>query len=514
LAKICLCLTAKTIQKDLDILDKYRQFADVAELRVDCLEPDERLRIRRFPELAGLPVILTIRRDSDGGYFSGGEGARVKLLARGLAFAEADRRMNFAYVDIEEDLEVPSLEEASRTFGTKIIRSYHNINGIIDNIPVKINSMKRAGDEIVKLALKTNSTSDVVRVFRAVKDCTVQDKIVLCMGHYGLYSRILAEKFGSIMTYSSALSENVVPGASGQLDVQELSELYHFRKITKRTKVYGTTGYPLKVNIGPWIFNTIFGLENSDAVYVPFPSDSINDMLELAIELEVQGLGVTVPYKEAVLPALTRRSSAVHSIGACNVMYRSADGWFGDNTDCAGFSASILAFLNKNNLKWKKVTIIGAGGVARAVAAEVFRMSGKALILNRTIHKAKNIASLYNFRWGGLDEHGIELIDKYSDIIIQATSAGMEEDDAFDPLELYRFTGKEIVMDLVYFTAQTPFLTRAASAGCKTINGYDMIIHQMYHQYKHIMGKEISQQLLSRVVNMTGANLWNKIQIG
>jgi len=512
LAKICLCLTAKTIQKNLEILDRYRKFADIAELRVDCLNSDERLYIRRFPELAGLPVILTIRRDSDGGYFSGGEGARIRLLANGLAFAEADRRKNFAYVDIEDDLEVPSLEEAARTFGTKIIRSYHNIEGIIDDIPAKINSMMRTGDEIVKMALKANSTKDVVKVYRAAKESSVRDKVILCMGHFGIYSRILSEKFGSFMTYSSALSESEIPGAVWQVDIKELNELFRFRNITKKTKIYGIIGYPLKASISTWIFNLTFGFENTDAVYVPFPADSVNDILELAEEMEVQGLSVTVPYKEAVLPMLTRRSAAVHSIGACNFMFRSPDGWFGDNTDSTSFSASILAFLGKKNLKWKKVTIIGAGGVARSVAAEVFRMGGKALILNRTIHKAKDIASLYDFRWGGLDEHGIELINKYRDIIIQATSVGMGGYEASDPLELYTFTGKEVVMDLVYYPAQTPFLTRAASAGCKTINGYDMVTNQACHQYKQIMGRDISQQLLSRVINIVGASSWNKIR--
>jgi 3-dehydroquinate dehydratase/shikimate dehydrogenase len=498
----------------MEILNKYRKYTDVAELRADCLDSDDRLHIRHFPEIAGLPVILTIRRDSDGGFFSGGEGARVKLFARGLAFAEVDKRKNFAYVDIEDDLDVPSLEEAARTFGTKIIRSYHNMDGIINNIPAKMESMQRAGDEIIKIALKANSTSDVVRVFRAAKECTIQEKIIVCMGHLGFYSRILSEKFGSFLTYSSALFENTVPGAAWQLDVRELNELYHFRSITKKTKVYGVAGYPLKFNIGPLVYNTIFGLENTDAVYVPFPTDSINDILEFAADLDVQGLAITVPYKEAILPALTRRSATVHSIGACNIMYRSSDGWFGDNTDCTGFSAAILAFLGKKNLRWKKVTILGAGGIARAVAAEVFRMGGKALILNRTIHKAKNIAELYGFRWGGLDEYGIELMNKYRDIIIQATSVGMEGHDTSDIMELYNYTGKEIVMDVVYFPQQTPFLKRAAAAGCRTINGYDMVMNQMCLQYKQIMGKEITRLLLSRMLNMTEASSWNKIRIG
>jgi 3-dehydroquinate dehydratase/shikimate dehydrogenase len=511
MAKICLCLTAKTIKRNLEILNKYRKFADIAELRVDCLEADERLYIRRFPELANIPIILTIRRDVDGGYFTGGEGARVKLLANGMAYASADSRLNFAYVDIEDDFNVPSLEEAARTFGTKIIRSFHNMNGIIDNIPAKIKSMQRAGDEIIKVALAAKSTADVLKLFQASKTFPNLNKILISMGHYGAYSRILAERFGSFLTYSAALSENETTAAPGQMDVRELAELYRFRKITKKTRIYGIVGNPLKHSVSPWLFNTLFALENTDAVYVPFPSNSINDFLELAKDIDVQGLAVTVPYKESVLHGLVASSNGVQSIGACNVLYRRDDGWSGDNTDCLGFSASLLEFLDKKNLNHKKVTIIGAGGISRAVASEIHRLGGKALVLNRTVHKARNIASQYNFRWGGLDNQGIEMMSKYCDIIIQTSSAGMEEHETADPLELYSFSGKEAVMDLIYTTAETPFLKRAAAAGCKTINGYDMVIRQLRMQYANFFKKEIPEKLLLQI-NSLGVSTWNKTQ--
>jgi len=513
MAKICLCLTAKTIRRNLEILNKYRKFADMAELRVDCLDADERLYIRRFPELAGMPVILTIRRDIDGGYYSGGEGARVKLLARGLAYANDDSRYNFAYVDIEDDFDVPSLEEAARTFRTKIIRSYHNLEGVIDDIPEKMKSMQRAGDEIVKIAVTVNSTGDVLKVLRASKVCKAKDKIFICMGHYGIYSRILAEKFGSLLTYSSALSENEVPGASGQIDVQELAELYRFRKITKKTKVFGIVGNPLKVSISPWFFNTVIGLESTDAVYVPFPANNIGDFFEVAKELDVQGLSVTVPYKETVLSELAKSSAAVQSIGACNTMCRCEEGWYGDNTDCTGFSDSLLSFIGKKNLKYLKTTIIGAGGVARAVAAEIYRLGGKALILNRTIHKAKNIAAKYKFKWGGLDNHGIEMMSKFHNIIIQTTSVGMEGYNNDNPLDLYSYTGNEAVMDLIYTPPLTPFLKRASAAGCKIMNGYDMVIRQACLQYKVMTSNEIPSQLLA-LIKTTGDNTWNKIRTG
>jgi len=509
LAKNCLCLTGNTIKQNVDILNKYRKYADLAELRVDCLDGDERLHIRRFPELAGVPVILTVRRDIDGGYFTSGEGARLKLLANGLAYANADSRLNFAYVDIEEDFNAPSLEEAARTFGTRIIRSCHDLKGELEDIPAKIKSMKRAGDEIVKVAVSVKSTRDVLNVFRASDTFIKQDKILICMGHYGLYSRILAERFGSFLTYSCALSEDITPGASGQMDVRELSELYHFKKITKDTKIYGVIGNPLKSSVSPWFFNTIFNLENADCVYAPFPVTNINDFMNLADEMNIQGLSITVPYKETVLPYIDEKSEVVESIGACNTMYRKGDAWYGDNTDYAGFSTSLLNFLNRKNLKKMKITIVGAGGVSRAVAAEIYKMGGKALILNRTVHKAASIASRYNFRWGGLDRQGIELMSKYNDIIVQTTSVGMEGYDVSDPLELYEFSGNESVMDLIYTPPQTPFLKRAASAGCKILNGYDMVIRQACLQYANFFDREIPKTHLSQI-NSLGVNGWDR----
>ncbi|MDR2730766.1 MAG: type I 3-dehydroquinate dehydratase [Treponema sp.] len=500
MAKICLSLTAKTIRQNLDVLEKYRKSIDLAELRVDCLEPDERLLIRRFPELAGMPVILTIRRISDGGFFSGGESTRIKLMAQALAYAEVDTRLNFAYVDIEDDLDVPSLEEAARTFGTRIIRSYHNTAGLIPDIRGKIKSMQRTDDEIVKFAVTVNSTDDALQLLRASKLFKTQEKIIIGMGHYGVFSRILAEKFGSFLTYSRATSDDTIPAAPGQLDAGDLAEMYRFRQITKKTKIYGIIGHPLKATVSPWFFNTIFAREGLDSVYVPFPGDSIQDLIELVEELEVRGLSVTVPYKEEVIPFLTNCSEFVKSIGACNTMIQTKKGWIGENTDAIGFTDSLLEFLARKDLRRQKVTIIGAGGVARAVAAEIFRLGGKALILNRTIHKARNIASLYNFRWGGLDTEGIEVMKKFSNVIIQSTSAGMEGIGTTDPLELYTFTGKEAVMDLVYKPEVTPFMERAAIAGCRVINGYNMVIRQACQQYTCFFGKEIPAHLAPKIM--------------
>lgn len=152
MAQLCLCLTGSTLAENLRALDMYRGRIDLAELRADCLDPNEVFHIRSFPELAGIPTILSVRRRADGGYFDDGEGARLVVFAKGLAFASRDRRLNFAYVDIEQDFRIPALEEAARTFGTRIIRSRYCPAGLPEDLDEIWTDLSRDPYEIPKLA--------------------------------------------------------------------------------------------------------------------------------------------------------------------------------------------------------------------------------------------------------------------------------------------------------------------------------------------------------------------------
>ena len=149
---ICMTLTGRTLEENVAIVKKYEKLIDIVELRVDYLSEDEQLYARRFPSLINHPCILTIRRDVDGGLFTGGEFARTSLFGRALAFADQDRAKNFAYVDFEDDFHIPSIQDAALAFGVKIIRSYHNMTEPVYNLRAKCDSMRKTGYEIPKIA--------------------------------------------------------------------------------------------------------------------------------------------------------------------------------------------------------------------------------------------------------------------------------------------------------------------------------------------------------------------------
>ncbi len=492
---ICLCLTGQTLEEDLDIANEYRAYIDIVELRADFLTEDERLRIREFPEMVKMPCILTIRRICDGGRYSDGEGARTALFARALAFAQQDSRKNFAYVDFEEDFQVPSLEDAAMAFGTKIIRSFHDMENPVDNVAEKIRALRLTGYEISKVAFMPHGLSDVTSLFQEASQFRGTEQIVCAMGEFGLPSRILAAKFNSYLTYTSPaeLLENL--SVIGHCDPKTLEQSYRFRSISARTRVFGITGYPLKVTASPKIHNEKQRQLLLDSVYIPFRSETAQEAFDFADALGMLGYSVTIPHKESIIEYLDWTDEKVKKIGACNTVIKSGKEWRGYNTDCTGFSRSLVEFVEKATGKigidGMKVSVIGAGGASRAIVYALKELGANVCVFNRTSMKARKLAEQFGFAWAGLGADSISKISEYSDIIVQTTSKGMgiteDSDESNDPLWFYEFTGKELVYDVIYEPEQTPILKRASLCGCKTCNGYTMFIYQAILQIELFM---------------------------
>jgi len=131
---------------------------------------------------------------------------------------------------------------------------------------------------------------------------------------------------------------------------------------------------------------------------------------------------------------------------------------------------------------------LGAGCVARAVASELYRLGANVCVLNRTELRAKELAEPYGFKWGGLDGRGMQLLERYGSVIVQATSVGMFPEEAADPIPQYRFSGRETVLDLVYNPERTVLLERAAAAGCAVVSGREVLERQVRRQFKLMTG--------------------------
>ena len=491
---VCMTLTGKTLEEDAKIVQKYEKFCDVVELRADYLNEDELLQVRHFPSLISKPCILTIRRDTDGGRWTGSDFSRTNIFGRALSFANQDKRRNFAYVDFEEDYHIPSIQDAAMAFGVRIIRSCHNMTEPVSNLRKHCDEMRKTGYEIPKIAFMPKSLSDVVNLFHEGQKMTTYDHILCAMGAEGFPSRILAALSNSFLTYTSPEETSSNTSAIGHIDPVTLHELYNFKSISKETNLFGITGWPLAKTSSPQIHNLGYHHHNMNSVYIPVRSQLISEALNFAEQLDMKGLSVTIPFKEAVLYYLHEQSPEVMQIGACNTIVRKNYKWIGYNTDCTGFERALLEFIGNVKTKKMKVAIIGAGGAAKAIAYTVKKLGMRACIFNRTLEHAQKMAERFDFEYASIDNYDLRVLDEYSQLIIQTTSVGMNSDLSSskenDPLYYYKFRGDEMLFDIIYTPATTPVMRRAAAAGCKVCNGYKMLEYQAYEQFKLFTGED------------------------
>ena len=489
---ICMTLTGKTLEEDLKLVKRYEKHIDLVELRVDYLDEDEQLYARRFPSMIYQPCILTIRRDVDGGLFTGSEFARTNLFGRALAFANPDKAKNFSFVDFEDDFHIPSIQDAAMAFGVRIIRSYHNMTEPILNIRERCDIMRKTGYEIPKIAFMPRSLSDVLNLLREGEAMTQYEHILCAMGPSGFPSRVLASRTNSFLTYVSPQEVLDNTKSIGHIDPVTLNDLYHFKSINSDTTLYGITGWPLVNTSSPEIHNEGYRKKGLNALYLPIRSPIVSDALNFCENVGVKGLSVTIPHKESVLYYLNEQSTEVAQIGACNTIVRRNNGWVGFNTDAPGFRRALEEFLGPVKIKHKKVAVIGAGGAAKAIVYVLKQMGAKVCIFNRTIDNAASLAEKYGFSYCQLDKNCVERLDEYSTLIIQTTSVGMNGEGPSspenDPIYFYDFRGNELLFDIVYVPAVTPVMKRAALAGCKTCNGYKMLEYQAYEQFSLFTG--------------------------
>ncbi len=488
---VCLSLTGRTIAENLAVLDLYRGQVDAAELRADFLDPSEKFIIRSFPERAGLPCILSVRRKMDGGQFAEGEGVRLVVLAKGLAYAKRDKRANFAFVDLESDFHVPAVEEACRTFGTRIIRSYYSPKAMPKDLDAAWTATAFASDEIPKIAVNCAGANDLASLVTWAEELPKRDRIVIGTGEYGYPSRILASRLGSFLCFTSAINAGLPGAAPGQIDPETMQGVYRFRSLSKSTAVYGLAGGPSVVGSrSPALHNLAFDEVGMDAVYLPMPARDAASFFAAADALGLKGAAVTVPLKESLLPFISELSPAAREIGACNTLLRKGDGWEGHNTDAAGFDRALKEFLEGRELRGLRATIIGAGGAARAVAYVLAAHGLSCLVVNRDGGRARALAKDYGFAFATSDERACDLVSDHADLIVNATSVGMEGGQAGDPLSWYDFTGREAVYDLIYKPERTRLLSRARAAGARVCNGYSMLRYQAAEQFRIWTGQE------------------------
>lgn len=255
-------------------------------------------------------------------------------------------------------------------------------------------------------------------------------------------------------------------------------------EINGQTGTCGLLGNPVEHTLSPVIHNTLAELTGINLSYLPFlvEQEQLSDAVRGARALHILGLNVTVPHKEKILPFLSDVDELARRIGAVNTLVSTENGYKGYNTDMPGLYRAMAS--DGISAEGEKVLLLGAGGVARAVAVMLCEKAGQIVILNRTVEKAAAIAEEVNGYAGRkvaealkLDEYASLSDDNY--LAIQATNVGMYphmEEVLIRDAAFYKKI--RVGYDLIYNPGETLFMKLVKENGKAAYNGLKMLLYQ------------------------------------
>lgn len=231
---------------------------------------------------------------------------------------------------------------------------------------------------------------------------------------------------------------------------------------------FGLIGYPLGHSFSGKYFREKFNRESiEDCVYSNYEIPSISALSDILKDPELNGLNVTIPYKELVISFLHKKDQVVEEIAACNCIKILNGELTGYNTDVVGFENSLKEKLTRTD---KRALILGTGGSSKAVAWVLNKAGIEYLFVTRN--------KPLNGSWITYEELSREILELHS-LIINTTPLGMHpKTEAYPPIP-YQWIGQgHYLFDLVYNPSKTLFLEKGELAGARTKNGADMLALQ------------------------------------
>ena len=262
-----------------------------------------------------------------------------------------------------------------------------------------------------------------------------------------------------------------------------------------RSEMIGLFGCPVDENATVVVMEAAFealGLNYRYNTTLVYPDD-LGTAVAALKAFNMKGTHITVPHKVEVLKYLDNLTKTAELMGAVNTIYLRDGKTHGENTDGKGFITSL--YDNEIPMKGKRAVVLGAGGAARAMTVELAGAGvAHITVVNRSREKGEALTELLNTKTSTNAEYalwnGPFAIPGDIDIVVNATSIGMYPDPGKPNIDYMTLLSSMVVCEGVHNPVITPFLKEAVKNGCKTLDGFSMLVNQAAISFKLWTGHE------------------------
>ena len=398
-----------------------------------------------------------------------------------------------AYDRIELDVKTDIAEELLQLIpAEKRLLAWYGSVKDLSELNERFEQLAPVAAAVYKLVTNAATISEEFLPLDFLKSSNRTDTIAFANGPLGFWNRLLGLQLGA-----PAIFGVVGQGSISKMEpaITKLIDDYGLPKMTPVKELFAIIGDPIFHSLSPRLHNASYREMAHPALFVPLRVSSFSDFWQQFVLLRkldafgfpINGMTVASPHKEKALLMAKIASVMARQAEAANILVRNNGWWSADTTDPdVIYTASRDRSVRVNE---KRAAVIGCGGAGRAIAAALVASGAGVTLINRGAERGEHAAALLGLPYIPLCDFDAEGFD----IVVNATPVGRDTDEV--PFELERLNDEAVVIDLVYGSRPTPLVDTTRARQQIAIDGRDVLVTQVRHQFRLMTGKEMSLTL-------------------
>jgi 3-dehydroquinate dehydratase / shikimate dehydrogenase len=452
----------------LEELQALPSAVSTINLRADLAGDITPCHIRDF---SARQLLYTLRSEQHGGASREPDSERHRRL---LAAAQG---FDFIELDADRDLVPPLLAAVPPA---RRVLSWHGAQADAGALAARFRAMTRVEATLYRLVPRARRFVDTIAPLHFLGMSGRRDVVAYDAGPAGFWTRIIAPRLGAPVVFVDAGEE----GAGRNLGpIQILMDDYGLPALPPVRTLFGIVGRSVLSSGSPRLHNAQYRSDGRAALFLPFPTLDFAEIEEAraAIEalpqigLSLRGLTITAPFKESALALADRRSALAMRAGAANLLVRHNGTWWADTTDPHG----VLDAFADRRLPVRSISaaVLGCGGAGRAVAAALDGAGARVTLVNRSVARGRAAARRLGVPFLPLARF------RPADYALLVNATPVGGDGVGMLIDAGALSTATIVVDLVYGRDATPLVTEARARGINVVDGFEVLAHQVRHQY-------------------------------
>jgi 3-dehydroquinate dehydratase/shikimate dehydrogenase len=403
--------------------------------------------------------------------------------------------------------------EGSRDFSPELLAtiapekrciSWHGSASYLPELKDRFEQLASVPAAVYKLVTTAAKMSDEFIPLSLLKTLGRTDTIAYSTGPLGFWSRLAALHLGAPAIFGLVPQGDSIPT---EPTINKLIDDYGLPELHPVKEIFAIIGNPIFHSLSPRLHNAAYRAMGYPALFLPLQVESFDEFWQDVVcsrvldslGFPINGMTVASPHKEAALLTAKMISPMSRQAESANILVRHNGWWKADTTD-----PEVIYMASRERsvqVRHKRAAVIGCGGAGRAIAAALVQSGAGVTLINRGSERGMHASELLGLPYLPLPDFDAAGYD----IVVNATPVGRDSDEV--PFNLETLNDEVVVIDLVYGARPTPLVGNTLARDQIAIDGCDVLLTQVHHQFRLMTGKEMPANVAGEKLGRPGSDV-------